>query len=95
MFNNVEMTLIVEESGVTLEDGSSLPAGEDIGGSGDGTEDDCVELIPGIGCDDEGESSSKSCGDEASGGFLPAPSLFLTTLVLLGAGLLSRRSKDD
>ena len=95
MFNNVEMTLIVEDSGVTLEDGSTLPADENVGGSGDGNEDDCVELIPGMGCDDEGESGSKSSGDEAAGGFLPAPSLFLTTLVLLGAGLLSRRSKDD
>ncbi len=95
MFNNVEMILIVDADGVTLEDGSTLPADENVGGSGDGTEDDCVELMPGVGCDDEGESSSKSSGDEAAGGFLPAPSLFLTTLVLLGAGLLSRRSKDD
>ena len=91
MFNNVEMTLIVEESGVTLEDGSSLPTDDMINIPQD--EEDC--LIPGIDCDEDSESGSKSSSDEAAGGFLPAPSLFLTSLVLLGAGLLSRRSKDD
>ena len=99
MYNSVELTIIVTESGVTIEGGGELPSGDGDGGQTDGNntaEEDCEDgtVFDQLDCEDDDAESSKGTS-EPSGGFLPAPSVALTALCLLGASLMRRRSKDD
>ncbi len=100
MYNSVELTIVVTDSGVIVEGGGELPSGgDDLPSGGDGnntTEEDCEDgsIFDQVDCEDDDTESSKGSG-EPSGGFLPAPGVVLTALCLLGASLLRRRSKDD
>ena len=101
MYNSVELTIVVTDSGVTLVDGGELPAGpEDVNETptdGNNTvEEDCEEgsVFDQIDCEDE-DSESSSVSSDPSGGFLPAPGVVFTALCLIGASLMRRRSKDD
>jgi hypothetical protein len=100
MYNSVELTIIVTESGVTIEGGGELPGGDDNETpeeeGNNTTGEDCEDgsIFDQLDCDDEDSDSSKGSSDP-SGGFLPAPGVVLTALCLLGASLMRRRSKDD
>jgi len=89
MYEPVEMTVNVTDDGMVIEE---------VEGLGDGVLDgecDGGSIFNQLDCVDENPTESETEDKESSGGFLPGAGIVLTSLALIGAGLLRRRSKDD